>query len=131
MLIQHGSLYNFLTGGAMSEHGAGAGGGELVHLSLQRVHPEYRGLSLPDLIAALRADLIYADAEKAVAVSQILAGGLPADGPEAQGAVAQEADVALELLEDVLVVAEVDQEIEDGGDGTQLPLIRLVDPTKH
>lgn len=53
------------------------GGGDLIDapFELAGVHPIYRGLARPELVARLQVELMTADHERVDAVSQILGGG--------------------------------------------------------
>jgi len=103
--------------------------GTLFHLDLARIHPKYRGLDEAALRSALRIDLTFVALDRLVAVSWALAGGgrHPTEGVEP---LSERHDVALEVVGRPGIVAVADEEIEQCGGDSQLPLVRLTRPTE-
>lgn len=106
--------------------------GELIHLDLALVHPKYRGLTHEELLSALRVDLTGAPMDVAVAMSWLLAEGLPRVELAAGGQTAAPGDeIGLEVLEDLRVAPAVAEEVEEARGQPALPLVRLLKPGRH
>ena len=102
--------------------------GELVHLELAFVHPNYRGSSRRELASALRVDLSEAPLDVLVAISWLL--GEPSacvqrtPGSELR---AETRDVVFEVVEDAgLDFPGLPEQVQEVRRNATLPLLRVV-----